>query len=132
MTGTSRLYGLYIHNLSKIDDAGIALEAMTKFLDEKPPLAYEYGDVIVLKPDNDIAKLIHDVMVKGGFIVDYIEPNQLYRLIDAMVLHYVFVDNFMEQSEVEQYVYDWEISNRLTLADLRYTRYIKTFFMQGT
>jgi len=131
MTDTSRLYGLYIHNLtSSHSDKDIALDSVHKFLNQTPPLAYEFGDVVVLKPNNEIGKMVYDIMRKGGYIVELIEPNQLYRLLDSMVVHYVFVDEYMEQPLVEKFIYDWEISNRLTLADLRYTRYIKTYFVK--
>ncbi len=127
----SRLYGLYIHNLtSSHSDKDIAHDSVHKFLKQSQPLAYEFGDVIVLKPNNDIGQMVYDIMAKNGFMVEFIEPNQLYRLLDSMVVHYVFVDEFMEQSVVEKFIYDWEISNKLTLADLRYTRYIKTYFVK--
>lgn len=96
---------------------------------QKPPLKYEYGDVLILKPDNDIANIIYPIITKNGFVADFIAPNQLYRIIDSMVVHYIFTDKFIEQVEAEKFIYDWEISNRLTMADLRYTRYIQTYFI---
>jgi len=127
---TTRLYGLYIHNLTKThSDRDIALESINKFMTQKPPLQYEYGDVLILQPENDIAHIIYPIVVKNGFVADFIAPNQLYRLMDSVVVHYIFVDEFMNQKAVEKFVYDWEISNRLTMADMRYTRYLQTYFI---
>jgi len=130
MIKDSRLYGLYIHNLTTIENRDIALEAVNRFMQERPPMRHEYGDVIALLPDNEIAMIIGEIFERNGFIVQEIHPNQLYRLLDSMVVHYIFVDEFMNQEDVEQFIFDWETSMRLTQADMRYTRYLKTFFMK--
>lgn len=134
----SRLYGLYIHNLTKgMDNRQIALEAVDRFLDEKPPMKYEYGDVIVLMEDHDkypdqciVADMIYEIFERNGFIVDKIHPYQLYRLLDSIVVHYIFVDDFIEQDKSEEYISKWEKDMGLDKSDLRYTRYLKTFFMK--
>lgn len=137
----SRLYGLYIHNLTngKSDNRQLALETVNIFLQEVPPMRYEYGDVLVLMPEmyNDddelddmsmISAYMEQICSSNGLIVDRIHPNQLYRLNDSFVVHYIFTDGFVEQQVTEKHVYDWERSMGLTQADMRYTRYIKTFF----
>lgn len=125
----SRLYGLYIHNLTKHPNKTIALETISKFLAETPPLKYEYGDVVVVQPDNEIGNIMRAVLSKNGFITEIIAPNQLYRLMDRLIMHYVFTDKMISQQQSEKFVYDWEISMKLSPSDLRHTRYIKTFFM---
>jgi len=131
MSSSSRLYGLYIHNLTNtLDDRSIALETISKLMGELPPMRYEYGDVLVLLPDDDRSDIISEICEKNGFMVEMIHPNQLYRLVDSLVVHYVFVSTMVEQSVIERFIYDWEISMGLTQADMRYTRYIKTFFMK--
>ncbi len=134
MTQGSKLYGIYIHNLTTMSDREIALESVDRLLREVPPLRYEYGDVLALEPDTVVTDMIREICEKNGFIVDTIAPNQLYRLIDSMVLHYVFVntDNIelAKSDNVDKHIINWEISMGLTEADQRYTRIIKTFFMQ--
>ncbi len=126
----SRLYGLYIHNLTKKPDRDIALDTVNKFLMEKPPFNYEYGDVVVLEPHNEVGKIVSDILSQHGFIIQFIAPNQLYTLMDRLVMHYLFTNDFISQDKSEKFIYDWEISNRLTLADLRHTRYIRTYFVK--
>jgi len=121
---------LYIHNLTNITSRDIALKSFDKFLQERPPMKYEYGDVVVLMPDNEIGDIFSNIGEKHGFIMDKIHPNQLYRLRDSFVVHYVFVDEFVEQHVSEEFVYNWEVSMGLTEQDMRHTRYIKTFFME--
>ncbi len=125
----SRLYGIYIHNMTTHDHRTIALEVVNKFMQEKAPLKYEYGDVLALQPNHLISEMVAEIMGKNGYIVQMIAPNQLYRLMDRLVVHYVFTQELITQQESERHVYDWEVSHRMTLADLRHTRFIKTFFM---
>lgn len=126
----SKLYGLYIHNLTKYDHQTLAVETMERFMTEVPPLKYQYGDVVVLQPDDPTSIIIGEVMEKSGYIVQMIAPNQLYRLRDKIILHYVFTDKVINQDQSEKHVYEWENMIGLTPADLRNTRYIKTFYVK--
>lgn len=128
----SRLYGIYIHNLTTMTDREVALDAVNRLLHEKPPMRYEYGDVLVLLPDNEIGDIVETICHKNGFITERIAPNQLYRLLDSMVVHYVYVDVSKSPSpkEVDNFILDWEVSMRLTEQDQRKTRILRTFFMK--
>jgi len=128
----ARLYGLYSHNLSKVDARVIGLRTVENFLKEVSPFKYEYGDVLVLEEDNEIGEIIGEVVTKMGYVIDFIAPNQLYRLMDRLVMHYIFTDEYITQKQSESFVHDWEISMGLDKSDLRYTRYIKTFFINKT
>ena len=126
----TKLYGLYIHNLTPYDYQSVALEAMNRFMTEVPPLKYQYGDVLVLQPNDDISDTLQQAFELGGYIVQRISPNRLYRLMDKIILHYVFVDKIIHQEVSEQHVYAWERDIGLSKADIRNTRYIKTFFLK--
>ncbi len=128
----SRLYGIYIHNLTTMTDREIALDTVHRLLQEAPPMKYEEGDVLVLLPDNEVGDMIQLICDKNGFITERIAPNQLYRLLDSMVVHYVYVDASTPPSkkEVDDVVFNWEIEQGLTEQDQRNTRILRTFFMK--
>lgn len=131
-TTPSRLYGIYIHNLTAMTNKEVALDAVHRLLQERPPMKYEYGDVLVLLPDNEIADTVELICDRNGFMVERIAPNQLYRLLDSMVVHYVYVnvsDNH-SQKDIDDIIYAWEEAEGLTEQDQRNTRILKTFFMK--
>jgi len=122
-----KLYGLFIHNLSDANSNNIAMVAMERFLDEKPPLHYQDGDVIILLPNHEPSLIMGSVLVHMGYTVDYIDANRFYALRDKIIVHYLFLDEIMSAKKTNQIIFDWEIKQGLSLAETRTVRIIKAF-----
>lgn len=129
----SKLYGLYVHNHTngKVDNRAIALDAVYKFLTEKPPFKHMIGDVIAVLPNDEIASIMSAIFETNGFIVHKIDPNRLYRLRDNFIVHYIMTNNFnIELDEVDKYINKWELDHKVTKQDMRTAkRYFKVFFI---